>query len=183
MVDGGSAPPRRGWSPLARRRISWLLVIVSLVSLTLAAAWAVWRVMGDYSNDPRAYPGSEIRSLKTALKYYHIRLPDCARESVRFAQYDQLTTDSLYLFFSGDDHCIPEFLAVNGLDDEQTVTEEGLPFRPTFGAEFGWPRDKERKYITLRGTVGAPDSQLVDILIAIDYTSNPHNLYLRAGII
>jgi hypothetical protein len=115
--------------------------------------------------------------------YYHLKLPTCTHDTIRYAQYVQMTTDSLYVRFTGDDGCIREFLAANGLDAQQAQTTNGLPFQPSFGKDYGWPQDT-RAYTTLGGTLTAPNkSSLVDVLIAVDYASSPHELYLRAGIL
>jgi len=116
--------------------------------------------------------------------YYHLQLPACTQNTIRYAQYVQMTTDSLYVRFTGDDACVGEFLAANHLDVKQPRTTKGLPFQPAFGKDYGWPQDTTRQFATLGGTLTTPGkSSLVDVLIAIDYAAAAREVYLRAGIL
>jgi hypothetical protein len=160
----------------------WLLAAAGLAVVVLLIGIGVWRYAAAHTTDPRAYPHSQIQSLDEVQRYYHLQLPACTRDTIRYAQYVQQTTDSLYVHFDGDDRCIREFRTANGLDPQQGRPTKGLPFQPSFGKNYGWPQDSE--YTTLGGTLGDPQgSSLVDVLIAVDYAASPHELYLRAGIL
>jgi hypothetical protein len=190
-VDKHGAPVLRVQSKSFGVWRHWTLPLAALgVAAVLLAGWITLRISGatsaaeDSAGNSRVYPGSDIKSLTRALALYHVRLPDCAKSSVEFGRYIQVTTDSLYLRFSGDDECISEFLASNELEDEQRAKEKGLPFVPKVGAEFGWPEDPQREFLTLRGTLREPGkASLVDVLVAIDYSDAHHDLFLRAGIL
>jgi len=160
----------------------WIPLVAAAVAVVLAVI-LVWQLLVDDGNDPRAYPGSQSQSLDEMLDYYHLRLPECAQSSVRFARFSQFTSDSFYLYFTGGDSCVSEFLRVNGLDDEETFTQYGLPFRPGRGKEFGWPED-EREYVAVDGTLtSSTNPSQVAVEIIIDYSTKPSSLYLWAGIL
>lgn len=162
------------------RRVA--LFLASAVGLLLIIA-TLWHFVVEGKSDPRAYPGSQSQSLDRMFDYYHIDLPECTQSTLRFARFSQFTSDSFYLYFRGEDHCLSEFLASNGLDDEERYRQQGLPFRPGDGAEFGWPED-EREYTAIDGTLTSPSgSSLVAVEIVIDYSTSPRSLYLWAGIV
>ncbi|MFY1672576.1 hypothetical protein ACN27G_21850 [Plantactinospora sp. WMMB334] len=165
------------------RFIGWTIVgtVVVVASLLLAL---IWRLTIGSPQDPRAYPGSEGQSLEKLLEVYRLRLPECAQSGVRYAQYVQLTTDSFYAHFTGDGQCIIEFLAANDVSDGSISKEQGLPFIPTFGEKFGWPQGEGMEFDVVDVELRSPgDSSLVYVLIAIDYATSPHGVYLRAEIL
>lgn len=123
-----------------------------------------------------------MTSLTEVTEAYLLTVPPCAASTVRFAQYGRFSVDSLHPRIAGDDRCIADFLAANGLPVGPATTERGLPFVPEFGAEFGWPRDESRPYEVMGGERRGPH-RIVDLLAAIDRDSEPRNLYLRAIIV
>jgi hypothetical protein len=117
------------------------------------------------------------------LDVHYLTLPECAERTVRYARFKQFQSNSFYLHFTGEPGCISDFLVANGLEDEETFAQRGLPNRPGRGEEFGWPDDPNKEYVALDAILRSEgSSKLVMVEISIDYTSNPANLYLWAGI-
>lgn len=177
QADVGRARHRR---PRGRRRL--LRVGTASLVIVLLVLW--YAVSRDHTpHDPRAYPGSQSQDLPGTLHRYHLGLPDCAARSVRFYRFAQWEADSFYLHFTGDRHCMNQFLVLNGmfLTGERTESK-GLPFDAKTTAGFGWPQDPDRRYRSvhhqpLYGEV------LVDVAVALYESGESTEVYLHAGIV
>jgi hypothetical protein len=163
----------------SRRLVAWSASLLAFAICAVAAV-VLWNVT--HGEDPRAYPGSHSQSLDRMLDYYHLQLPACAESTVRYAQFRQFRANSFYLYFSGDETCIQEFLRELGLADEETYLQRGLRYRPGPEEEYGWPEDPSREYVGLSGALtSSSNSNLVVVKISIDYSTVPHSLYLWAA--
>ncbi|MEV4417612.1 hypothetical protein [Catellatospora sp. NPDC049609] len=170
-VDGAVA--RRG-----RRRLPAALAVVT--ALLLGTWFAVSRSREPH--DPRAYPGSQAQDLPGTLDRYHLQLPDCARATVRYHRHAQWEADSFYLHFTGDRHCMNQFLLFNGMFlREDAADTAGLPFDARTTAGFGWPQDPARRYRTFRHLRGK--APLVEAQVALHESGDDAEVYLLAGII
>jgi hypothetical protein len=175
--DGGRARHRR---PHGRRR--WLHAgLASLVIVLLVTWYALSREHTPH--DPRAYPGSQSQDLPGTLHRYHLGLPDCAARSVRYHRYAEWEADSFYLHFTGDRHCMNQFLVLNGMFVTGKRTESaGLPFDAKTTAGFGWPQDPDRRYRSLRHRP-LSGQVLVDVAVALYESGDAAEVYLHAGIV
>ncbi|WP_155375176.1 hypothetical protein [Catellatospora vulcania] len=175
---GGDRPRHRRPNRLRRP----LRAGLALLGIVVLVFW--YALSRDHPpHDPRAYPGSQAQDLPGTLHRYHLGLPDCATGSVRWYRYAQWEADSFYLHFTGDRHCMNQFLVLNGLFLTGERTESaGLPFDGRTTAGFGWPQDPDRRYRTLRRQPGHGEV-LVDVDVALYESGESAEVYLHAGIV
>ncbi|GIF96153.1 hypothetical protein [Catellatospora citrea] len=160
----------------------WLRIASAVLAVAVLVLW--YALSRDHPpRDPRAYPGSQSQDLPGTLHRYHLGLPDCAEGSVRYYRYAQWEADSFYLRFTGDRHCMNQFLVLNGmfLIGRRTETA-GLPFDPKTTAGFGWSQDSARHYRSLHHQPVAGDV-LVDVEVALYESGESTEVYLHAGIV
>lgn len=177
QADGGRARHRRPRG--GRRRLRAGLASLAIVLLVL------WYALSreHTPHDPRAYPGSQSQDLPGTLHRYHLALPDCAVRSVRYHRYAQWEADSFYLHFTGDRHCMNQFLVLNGIFLTDGRKESvGLPFDAQTTAGFGWPQDPERRYRSIRHQPLSGEV-LVDVAVALYESGDSAEVYLHAGIV
>lgn len=161
------------------RRLIWVL-FAAAVAVAIAAGAALLPTRKQ--TDPHAYPGSESLSLSEITSTYHLLLPACGIETIRYAKVARESADLVFMDFRGDEACVESFLLTNDLRLEEPRFREADPFRPSFGAEHGWPRPGAQTYAVTRGELTGNSSSLVDVTVAVDDTHNPQRLFLRAQI-
>ncbi|WP_144123504.1 hypothetical protein [Catellatospora sichuanensis] len=177
QAGGDRARHRR---PSGRRR--WSSSVLALFVIVLLVLW--YALSRDHTpQDRRAYPGSQSQDLPGTLHRYHLGLPDCAAGSVRYYRYAQWEADSFYLHFTGDRHCMNQFLVLNGmfLTGERRESA-GLPFDAKTTAGFGWPQDRDRRYRSIHHQPLSGEV-LVDVDVALYASGEFAEVYLHAGII
>ncbi|WP_146179950.1 hypothetical protein [Micromonospora sp. RP3T] len=134
---------------VGRRTLRWLLVAVAVVVVGAVVFVVQHRDRAPF--DDRAYPSSRWdRSLAQLLDQFHVRLPDCPTDGLRYWSSDGID-DDFYLAFRADAGCVDAFREANGFAELTPLAGSVLADnRDDRRREWGW-YDGGQSY--LRGRV------------------------------
>lgn len=142
--------------PTSLRR--WMTMRKMLaVSLLLTVALSA---CSNAVQDPRAYPGSQGRSLEYLLHRFQLELPSCNITGLRYYSSSSGMSEGLELTFSVPADCMSRFLRSVGAYEsyKEQLTGDAVPIPRETIKQLNWPIDPSKTYDTYGALLITPAS-------------------------
>jgi hypothetical protein len=129
-----------------------------------------------YSDDPRAYPGTQELSLESLVRELRFSLPPCRTNGVRYYSPAGIWGEDLMLTFKASSYCVAVFLESVGADesDKYVSTGDDVPISTPLVRQLGWDIDPHKMY----DIYDARTSEVTSFDIVVDRNGQQPVVYL-----
>lgn len=128
--------------------------------------------------DPRAYPGSQPRTLDDLLHRFKLELPPCDVSGLRYYSNSDLSGD-LSMTFTLPDECLGKFLQSLGASesDKTNLPGSSVGISSLTIEQLGWPIDRAKMY----EEYDTRNSDTTSFRIVVDRTGRQPIVYLAGS--